>query len=79
MQRYRHYGASTPSATSLAAPAEEPHSTEEALNDHEQVCEEQVEPIVSEEAQDGLKKTGRTSVIVKLDFASSASHLICFC
>ncbi|XP_019724432.1 aspartyl/asparaginyl beta-hydroxylase isoform X3 [Hippocampus comes] len=58
MQRYRHYGASTPSATSLAAPAEEPHSTQEALNAHEQVCEEQAEPIVSEEAQDGLKKTG---------------------
>ncbi|XP_051909886.1 aspartyl/asparaginyl beta-hydroxylase isoform X2 [Hippocampus zosterae] len=58
MQRYRHYGASTPSATSLAAPAEEPHSTQEALNAHEQVCEEQVEPIVSEEAQDGLEKTG---------------------
>ncbi|XP_077365307.1 aspartyl/asparaginyl beta-hydroxylase isoform X2 [Festucalex cinctus] len=47
MQRYRHYGGS---ATFSAAPAEEPHSTQEAPN----ALEEQVEPIVNEEAQDGL-------------------------
>ncbi|XP_077410198.1 aspartyl/asparaginyl beta-hydroxylase isoform X2 [Vanacampus margaritifer] len=56
MQRYRHYGASAPPTAAPAA--EEPHSTQEALNAHE----EQVEPMVNEEeAQDGLQKTGGAS------------------
>ncbi|XP_068504853.1 aspartyl/asparaginyl beta-hydroxylase isoform X8 [Syngnathus scovelli] len=56
MQRYRHYGASGP------APAEEPHSTQEALNTHEDVYDEQGEPMVKEEALDGLKETEGASV-----------------
>ncbi|XP_037135141.1 aspartyl/asparaginyl beta-hydroxylase isoform X3 [Syngnathus acus] len=62
MQRYRHYGASAPSSIPSAAPAEEAHSTQEALNTHEDVYDEQGEPMVTEEALDGLKKTGGASV-----------------
>nr|XP_057916405.1 aspartyl/asparaginyl beta-hydroxylase-like [Doryrhamphus excisus] len=53
MQRYRHYGTS-----SSSVPVEELHTTEEEVSTKEQA----EEPLVKEEAQDGIRTTGGGNV-----------------